>query len=176
MAYFSESQLIDFSQTPLDFVYRSNIKESRFKAAVSIFLSHSHKDRDMVLGLLNYLARLGISLYVDWQDSNMPRVMSRETADRIKARIEELDGFLILATRNALVSRWVPWEVGIADTRKALQSVAIIPVADPQGIFHGNEYLQLYRRIELGPNNELQMFKPNSSIGLDVKSWFQRMG
>ncbi len=176
MAYFSERQLIESSQIYLSSVYRSNIKENQLSAAVSIFLSHSHKDRDLVRGLLYHFAQLGISLYVDWQDSSMPRVTSRETADRIKARIDGLDGFIIFATRNALVSRWVPWEVGIADTRKSLQSVAIIPVADPQGSFHGNEYLQLYRRIELGPNNQLQIFKPNSSIALDVKSWFRGMG
>ena len=32
------------------------------------FLCHSHKDRDMALGLQEWLKEQGLDLYIDWQD------------------------------------------------------------------------------------------------------------
>ncbi|OGR37722.1 MAG: hypothetical protein A2X29_06980 [Elusimicrobia bacterium GWA2_64_40] len=141
-------------------------------ASKSIFLSHSHKDRDLAKGLINYLAPLGLSLYVDWQDSTMPRITSRETAQNIKRTISELDFFLILATPNALESRWVPWEIGVADQAKSHAKMAIMPVADSNGNFQGNEYLLIYNRIELDSLGGLLMRDSDNSwtVG-EVKSW-----
>lgn len=47
----------------------------------------------------------------------------------------------MLCTGNAIQSRWVPWDVGIADTQKAFGKILIAPVADNQGRFNGSEYL-----------------------------------
>lgn len=165
--------------------YSLNFQESLYKmrsnsqAAVSIFLSHSHKDRDLVEGFINYLADFSmIKIYVDWQDSDMPSSTNRETATRIKKKIAEMNYFIVLATENALKSKWVPWEIGIADTIK-FDKIAIVPVADSNGKFAGNEYLQLYPSIEPAslPSGQkaFAVFQPNTTgNGLVVRSWLSK--
>jgi hypothetical protein len=128
--------------------YENILTEAR-SGVLSIFLSHSHKDRPLVEGLIAILDKLGIQIYVDWNDSDMPRVTNRETAEKIKRQIHENTLFMILATPGALASRWVPWEVGIGDQVKGQESILLVPVADPSGNFHGNEYLQLYYNLRL---------------------------
>jgi MTH538 TIR-like domain (DUF1863) len=72
----------------------------------------------------------------------MPRETNRETADKIKNRIAELKLFMVLATASALNSRWVPWEIGVADKTKGENQVLIIPVVDSSGTFDDSEYLR----------------------------------
>ena len=174
MSYLTEAGLIRLASSVVAFEYKSNIKSDTRFASISIFLSHSHKDRLLVQGLINHFAHFGISIYVDWQDSNMPRVTSRETAKNIKEKIDELDYFFILATQNAMVSRWVPWEIGIADSKKQIDKIVLIPVRDQGGYFYGNEYLQLYQTIELSTNNILAVFPPAEMRGTSLSSWLFR--
>src|SRR5437763_1949279 len=131
MPYFSQSQLRQFARSSaMTRKSAQHLFESKAAADVTVFLSHSHQDRDLAKGIILHLATFGIDVYVDWNDSSMPRETNRETADKIKSRIEELNLFMILATENALQSKWVPWEVGVADKTKGEQQVLIIPVAD----------------------------------------------
>lgn len=148
MPFLTESQLRPSATLQKSAKVRTNIKASRYLADVTIFLSHSHKDRRIAEGLIEQLGELGISLYVDWNDTEMPRVTDRTTADRIKGRIRENEWFMLLATNNAIKSKWVPWETGIADQARTERRVLVIPVADATGKFEGSEYLQLYPRIE----------------------------
>jgi hypothetical protein len=159
MAYLSEIDLKNYANDiGMSLGSRGYILKESAAANKTIFLSHSHKDKALVEGLINYLATFGIKLYVDWQDSEMPRVTDRKTAENIKQRIRNLDFFLVLATQNALASRWVPWEAGVADQFKSTAKIAVIPVADPAGRFDGNEYLQLYNRI-LFENGKLCVYE-----------------
>jgi hypothetical protein len=146
MRYFSEAKLQELGERPL-FESFSHIKTASSQARVTIFLSHSHHDRNLVRGLIRYLEKLGISLYVDWNDSSMPAVTNCVTAAKLKQRIKGCSLFMVLATRNALNSKWVPWEVGIADQMKGEAAVSVIAVADPSGKFDGAEYLQLYQLV-----------------------------
>jgi len=150
MSYLKESDLRGYAQSTQKIQEaKTYIVKAAYEASKTVFLSHSHKDKDLAQGLVNYLASLGIKLYVDWQDSGMSRMTDRKTAENIKQRIRDLNFFLILATQNALFSRWVPWEIGVADQLKTIDKIAIIPVEDPTGRFDGNEYLQLYNRIQI---------------------------
>ncbi|MCF0072223.1 toll/interleukin-1 receptor domain-containing protein [Dyadobacter sp. CY261] len=116
----------------------------------TIFLSHSHIDKDLVEKVALFLLDKGASIYVDWQDSSMPIVTSAKTADNIKSRIRSCDEFVVLASNNALESKWVPWELGFADASKGVSKVYIFPVADNDGTWKGSEYFDLYQKIELG--------------------------
>ena len=95
-----------------------NIKSYPSAAEYNVFLSHSHKDKELAKGLIYMLAREGVSVYVDWADSELPEKPGRETANKIKRVIKTSDLFLLLATDNALNSKWVPWELGVADEAK----------------------------------------------------------
>lgn len=153
------------------------VRENKSQAQVSVFLSHSHLDRDLVEGLILLLAtEAGMTIYVDWQDSTMPRITSGATADAIKGRIKELDRFVILATNNALRSRWVPWEIGVADCTKQRDDILIVPVADATGQFLGNEYLQLYQHLELeGTYKTPAIFRPSQSYSTKrLSEWLKK--
>jgi len=109
----------------------------------------------------------------------MPSVTNRETAHRIKQKIADPDYFLVLATRNAMNSKWVPWEIGIADRTKPANKIAVIPVIDPYGTYHGNEYMQLYPSVQLGMlkltgEKALSVFDVNESTGINIRSWLSR--
>ena len=167
MAYLTESQLRDYaSRFRYDHVVLANAKSSAPLAQATIFLSHSSKDRMLAQGLVLYLASLGISVYVDWNDSDMPRVTNRETAEKLKGRIKENKLFMILATKNALESKWVPWETGIADQCKGDNAILLVPVADVSGRFDGSEYLQLYRHVEAAAVGGFGVFPPGQTTGV----------
>jgi hypothetical protein len=141
-------------------IYTRNVVASRSLSRISIFLSHSHLDRVLVQSFIKDLDEVGVSVYVDWSDSTLPRITNRTTANTIKEAIKTNRLFVVLATANALRSRWVPWEIGVADQMHSGDDILIVPVADATGRFEGNEYLQLYNRVEL-VNGLLRVIRPN---------------
>jgi metal-dependent hydrolase (beta-lactamase superfamily II) len=180
MAYFTESELRGYANrlrnSATNFSNIIRAKEESAVAAATIFLSHSHKDREEAEGLVYYLASLNIKVYVDWNDSNMPRMTNKETAEKIKVEIKTKALFMILATRNALESRWVPWEIGIADQCKGDQRMLLIPVADHSGRFDGNEYLQLYKRAEEAAAGGYGVFAPGQTSGTTLEQFIRQYG
>jgi hypothetical protein len=71
-------------------------------------------------------------------------------------------------------SHWVPWEIGVADQIKTLANIGIVPVTDKHGNFEGNEYLQLYRRIELdNVQNKFFIYEQNSYTGKELATWLR---
>lgn len=139
----------------------------------TIFLSHSHKDADIVNQAVEVLGKQGIHIYVDWRDGSMPAVTSPITAERIKGRIAECEKFVLLATNNALASRWVPWELGIADVEDGKRKIAILPVEDPPHRWTGNEYVGVYDRIErIG--SHFMVIEPGKQTGIGLEEWIKR--
>ena len=164
MAFLTESLLREKARNfkkykSASFEYLSeNISEAR----ITVFLSHSHKDnKDLAKGLIELLAEQGIYIYVDWNDLNMPRITSGETTRKIKRKIKELQLFFFLATENGLNSKWCPWELGVADSFKRWENILIIPVADPSREFKGNEYLQIYKHLELTLDDKVYIVDPD---------------
>lgn len=158
MQFITENQLLADRIT--NFTERRQfIKESAVQARLSIFLSHSHQDRRFVEGLIARFATLGITIYVDWNDSSMPRITTKLTAAQIKKRMNQCNLFVVLATSNAIASKWVPWETGVADQMKGEERVLVIPVADPSGRFQGAEYLGLYQKIAIDDLGRLSVFE-----------------
>jgi hypothetical protein len=131
----------------------------------SAFLCHSHKDENLVLGMLVLLEEEGIELYVDWKDHAMPEITDKTTASKIQQKIRERDIFLFLATGNSKASRWCPWEIGYADASN--RQIYIIPTSD-NFTTYGNEYLGLYDHIDHGTAGEkkaLALYQPKAEKG-----------
>lgn len=124
-----------------------SLDEARRLGIRSAFLCHSHQDRALAEGLVQLLAEGGCALYVDWADPTMPTSPSAATAHRIQEKIRTVDLFLFLATENSMASRWCPWEIGYADGKKPRERIVIVPTVFGTTTF-GNEYLQLYRRLD----------------------------
>lgn len=133
-------------------------------AQKTAFLCHSHRDDMLAEGLQALLAEQGVELYIDWKDASMPLEPNRETAARIQAHIRTCDWFLFLATANSMASRWCPWELGYAHSQKHLERIAIVQTSDSTAT-HGNEYMQLYRRIDATSTGQLLWLPAGSNHG-----------
>lgn len=116
------------------------------------FLSHSSKDQDLVVGAVRLLTGHGATVYIDKKDPALPPYTSKDTATGLKQRIQQSRKFVLLASNNSKDSRWVPWELGIADQAKGLSRVAVLPAVDSQTdiTWSSWEYLGLYDRIVWG--------------------------
>lgn len=117
------------------------------QADVTLFLSHSHKDKELIEPATAFLRSHGVKVYVDSMDEGMPDVVSAETARKLKERIKQQQKFLVLVTENSKDSRWVPWELGYADPTKGMDHIASFPVAESDD-FAQNEYLRIYPKIQ----------------------------
>jgi TIR domain len=120
--------------------------------AGATFLSHSSKDDDLVVGATQVLEGHGATVYIDEVDPAMPPYTTEQTADLLKQRIQQTKKFVLLASANSKESRWVPWELGIADGYKGLERIALFPAAENANdtTWASWEYLGLYRRIVWG--------------------------
>jgi len=136
-----------------------------FTTKRSAFLCHSHKDEQLVKGLIVIFEEAGVDLYIDWKDHTMPETPNKETASIIQNRIKQSDVFLFLATSNSKASRWCPWEIGYADATP--KKIYIIPTIYGNTTY-GNEYLELYKRVDIGSSDTKEgyaIFEPNAQKG-----------
>jgi len=124
----------------------------------SIFLSHSSKDDDLVAGAIRVLENHGANVYVDEIDPEMPPYTTEETAALLKTRIRDTSRFVLLASKNSKESKWVPWELGIADGVKGVSKIALFPASDSSydQTWASWEYLGLYDRIVWGRHENYQ--------------------
>ena len=138
------------------------IKEAKLARKQTAFLCHSHQDAKLAKNVQALLQDNGWEVYIDWDDHTMPERPNRETALKIQGSIRDLNWFLFLATQNSVSSRWCPWEIGYADGVKPYDSILVIPTTNYQGTY-GNEYMQLYRRIDISEVGRFAVFKPDGS-------------
>ena len=153
---------------------RQTRTSNRSAATATVFLSHSHQDRELVVGAVNFLANQGVRVYVDWLDPEMPEATNAATAARIKLAIGAHRKFIVLATERSLASRWVPWELGIADGSGKLPHTAILPVRRDNQSYSGNEYLDLYSRIIIADGGGAGVFPPNETNGIALAAWLAK--
>lgn len=111
-----------------------------------LFISHSFKDKNMVIGLYQLFNEVGYKVYIDWiDDSSLNRTnVTLETANIIRERIKSCKGMAYISTSNSSDSKWCPWELGLSDGLKG--KVCILPVMDSD--FKGQEYLSLYPYLD----------------------------
>jgi len=126
------------------------MKASAALSAFNIFLSHSYLDKELILGITDYLEKMGYVVYVDWkQDAQLNRDnVTRETAELVRGRIIQSDSLFFATTDGAKDSRWMPWELGYMDGKKSKS--AILPVsqsATSSDTYRGQEYLGIYPYI-----------------------------
>jgi hypothetical protein len=141
-------------------------------AQVTMFLSHSHRDRELISPAIAFFRSHGVVIYVDWMDEGMPDVVSGETAKRIKARIGEHRKFVVLVTENSKDSRWVPWELGYADPTRGMENIASFPVSE--GVdFSQNEYMKIYPKIQY-VNNIWWVWKDDPLELTRLEEWLRR--
>ncbi len=144
--YFTEGHFNDYKIA--DSV-RAVLNESRYFSAsayqTSVFISHKHDDLNVIKGFLGFLKNMGVATYIDSFDPTMPGYTCGKTAERIKERIMQCDKFMLLATDNAITSKWCNWELGIGDVHKYKSNIAIVPVKNyNRTSYTGSEFLEIY--------------------------------
>ncbi len=78
--------------------------------AYRIFISHSTRDKGLVIALANLLAKSGIEVSVaEWY------IRAGESlSEKVERQIAQSDSVVVFLTRDGLRSKWVQQEVGIA--------------------------------------------------------------
>jgi hypothetical protein len=151
--FVTKAQLRNYA-AKLTVTEQANLRKSLASRSLSgaTFLSHSSKDDDLVVGATRVLEGHGATVYTDEVDPAMPPYTNEETANLLKQRIQQAQKFVLLASANSKESKWVPWELGIADGYKGIGRIALFPAAESTNdtIWASWEYLGLYRRIVWG--------------------------
>ncbi len=132
-------------------------------------------------GVIRVLENHGASVYIDKKDPSLPPYVNKETAASLKSRIKQSRKFVLLATQNSKDSKWVPWELGVADGFKTLRNIALIPTVEDNHRDNWTdwEYLGLYDRIVWGKFKEKSKSewmvwdkRENSAVALNL--WLTR--
>ena len=148
----------------------ATITEAAAAGRRTIFICHSHDDQRYVQGLIAYLQDAGMDPYVDWQDTSMPSSPNSTTAAKIKERIQRAELFMFLATPNSVELKWCPWEIGYTDGVKDLDAIFVVTTCDNGGRSYGNEYLGLYRHLDVANTGDLAAWEPgDTSYGILAK-------
>ncbi len=153
MAYVRQSQL---RQRPRLFAKAESwrvLQEAQKSASGrTVFLSHSHLDKESLASIIDILAEHGASAYVDADDEDLPKTPSSKTATVLRGRIRECPRFILVASGNLRRSRWTPWELGFADGAKGLHHAALFPIVlDQTGastVSVEQEYIDAYPVVE----------------------------
>jgi len=126
--------------------------QAQRKAALptDIFLSHSFKDNELILGIALQIEDLGYKVYIDWRDDpTLDRThVNKKTATLLRDRLCASKCLLYVTTESSADSKWMPWELGFKDGQSG--KVAIVPVASGrQEEYKGQEYLAIYYYISV---------------------------
>lgn len=114
----------------------------------TVFLSHKHDELNELKDFIGFLVKeYNVKVYIDSRDPSLPRITSGETAKNIKNRIKKCDRYILLATNDAVDSKWCNWELGIGDGAKYPDKIAILPIkpiCSSDNAYKGNEYMKIY--------------------------------
>ncbi len=144
---FTKSQLrtsSNYYEMANESIYKNSLQNS-----FDIFLSHSYKDKEYIIGLKQLLENYGYSVYVDWiVDSHLNRSkINKDTAEQIRKRMNQCKCLFYATSDNSPDSKWMPWELGYFDGYNG--KVAIVPISDvTTSTFSGQEYLSLYPYVD----------------------------
>ena len=150
-------------------------RQSVYGKKITVFLSHRHsEDKNLIMQVRGFFASMGAGVYIDWQDQSMPAVTNKETAVKLKERINTSNKFVVLATPQSIESIWIPWEIGLADQMRGLANIAILPVVHTDSTWERREYYRLYSRIAWIDGVWRVLEPQNEYLGIDLVNWLQK--
>lgn len=181
MRYFSSAsaEIQNFSRGIL--LENYEFEKRAAAASLDVFLSHSSADREALPKAIGFLRQFGVNVYIDKTDNELPQKTSPETGAKLKDRIEQCRKFIVLMTVNSKNSRWIPWELGIADEKKKIANIALLPdiLNQSNAEWSEQEYLGLYPRIVnsnfQGQANQVWMvLDSHKNTGIELGSWLKQ--
>ncbi len=160
MAYLTESEVRHAARTDARVIAKSMNSGAVLEEAAAlapsnktfdVFLCHSIRDAEIVMGAKRILETQNLDVYVDWiVDPQMDRsAVTAKTAEILRGRMKNSKSLIYLFSNNSKRSRWMPWELGYFDAYNG--TVGILPIAPDSGSldFTQEEYLDLYPKVEL---------------------------
>jgi len=175
MAYLTRGEILGFENSfRKSASLQKSLRDQVIKNAqtkITVFISHSHKDSELVEGVRILLSSFEVNAFIDWKDNSMPSPTDAQTAKILKKKIEDCEKFIIISSLNSKNSTWVPWELGFADKSKGLNNIAVLPVSESTEEWKGLEYMGLYSKIKTTSNDNYGIFKPGETNGTYLKSW-----
>ena len=180
MRYFNKTDCISNKNVILE---EYDIKTASFiQNKPSVFLSHSSNDESKLPFVISFLENYGVKVYIDKNDPRLPQETSSETARMLKANIKKCNKFILLVSENSKDSRWISWELGLADIAKSTSNVALLPIANDYinaTKWTEQEYLGLYDRISKGKpknyNDEIWMVHDYvDNTGVELGMWLKK--
>lgn len=178
-SYITTEELRDIGESARTEVRSSILKEAReISPAGATFLSHSSKDKAELVGVIQILRNHGATVYIDKKDESLPPYTSHKTATMLRSKIEKASKFILLATPRSKNSRWVPWELGIADGLGPKDKIAIFPGVENVGDtdWTEQEYLGIYHRIVFGglqgyDSDVLMVWDLETNTAIELSEW-----
>lgn len=174
MSFITESQLANYRSRTKTFsksdVLVLNESSSRDKTKPMVFLSHKHDELVILQDVIAFLNSEGVDIYVDWMDEEMPAYTNVNTALRLKEKIKTANKFVLVATPNAINSKWCNWELGLGDAAKYIENIALFPINRTYQSFSGAEYLKIYPYIEYENGDGKYLNGSNIPKGYYVKT------
>lgn len=174
MSFISETQLANYRSRTKTFsksdVVVLNESTTRDKTKPMVFLSHKHDEVNILQDVIAFINAEGVEIYVDWMDEEMPAYTNAKTALRLKEKIKVSNKFILVATPNAINSKWCNWELGLGDAAKYIEHIALFPINKTSQSFSGAEYLKIYPYIEYENGNGKYLSGSNISSGYYVKT------
>lgn len=180
MRYFNQADVQTFKKSIV--IENFSLEKKASYQSFDVFLSHSSKDKDILPSVINFFSQYGVNVYIDKADEELPKKTSPETGDKLKNRIQEAKKFIVLVTENSKDSKWIPWELGIADEKKKIKNIALLPTV--QGSFNPEwpeqEYLGLYPRIVYSPLQGQPtpvwiVLNHHSNTGSELGQWLKQI-
>jgi hypothetical protein len=157
MAYLRISEVRATGQTVLsslrksaDQILAEDAKTFSTRKTYDIFLSHSYKDGEIILGVKKLIENTGLTVYVDWiEDAKLDRSkVTSKTAALLRERMRVCSSLIYVHSANSPNSAWMPWELGYFDGYKHAH-VWILPlVTSNDSEFSRQEYLGLYPTVD----------------------------
>lgn len=164
----------DLPPLPLQKSARQVITEARNRPTTGVFLSHSQHDEDELARAEGVLTSHGATVYIDKLD---PATKTNvEIASHLRMVISGCTRLVAVGSKNLASSRWIPWELGMADGMKGLQYVAIFPIDQSATLAASieQEYLQNYPQVMLDESlgqKEWKVLDPRDQKVWKLKDW-----
>ncbi len=124
--------------------YKSSIYENLYSRGTQcVFISHKKEDSAAAKQIADYLMNAGVNVYFDEYDNTLDLTDPHSVVNSIKNGLNHSTHLLVLLSPNALLSKWIPWEIGYAYDLKKIISLTLKTVAE----WELPEYLKITKII-----------------------------
>lgn len=122
--------------------YLNDLQFSRTENCV--FISHHKNDKEIAKKIAEYIYASGVDIYFDEFDNSINKDNPDSVVNAIKRGINRSSHMLCILSKDALRSKWMPWEIGYGYDRLLVAGVII------KGLSYSvlPEYLQIVPIIQ----------------------------